>query len=57
MHNIFIIDEKGEIKQLNNSYKKNYSLLNEIVYDLLTKAGLKVFWDKKSLKPGMYIGR
>lgn len=34
MSNIFIIDEKGEIKQLNNSYKKSYSLLNEIVDQL-----------------------
>jgi phosphatidate phosphatase PAH1 len=34
MNNIFIIDEKGEIMQLNNSYKKSYNLLNEIVDEL-----------------------
>jgi phosphatidate phosphatase PAH1 len=34
MNNIFIIDEKGEIMQLNNSFKKSYNLLNEIVDEL-----------------------
>lgn len=31
---IFIINEKGEVTQLNNSYKKTYNLLNEIVNEL-----------------------
>jgi phosphatidate phosphatase LPIN len=31
---IFIINEKGEVTQLNNSYKKTYTLLNEIVDEL-----------------------
>lgn len=34
MQNIFIIDEKGEIIQLNNSFKKSYNLLNDIVDEL-----------------------
>jgi phosphatidate phosphatase LPIN len=31
---IFIINEHGEVTQLNNSYKKTYNLLNEIVDEL-----------------------
>ena len=45
MQNIFIIDEKGEIMQLNNSYKKSYPLLNEIVDQLFPK--LDWIWGNK----------
>jgi len=41
---IFIINEKGEITQLNNAYKKTYVLLNEIVHEMFPdlKASIKV---------------
>ncbi len=31
---IFIINEQGEVIQLNNSYKKTYTLINQIVDEL-----------------------
>jgi phosphatidate phosphatase PAH1 len=37
MSRIFIINERGELVQLNNSITKSYTLLNEIVNDMFPK--------------------
>ena len=34
MGKIFIVNNSGEVSQLNNSIKKNYTLLNNIVHDI-----------------------
>jgi len=34
LERIFIIDESGDIKQMNNSFKKSYDHLNEIVHEI-----------------------